>query len=643
MPAIKMTIKKKLLVSLVLSAVIPALLVSFLIRGESYSLVESRLMDSEFPAVLTSITSDIESEISPLFSAAEQLAENPYVQGILSEPDQLSEGDEQILISILSAIAGQYDLSDVSAINKQTGHYWNQNGFLRVMQPERDKWFFKFRNDVEQSKINIYSSAEKNEHRIYVNYKTLSESGLVTGLSRSLEDMIERINGFRLEQTGFVYLVDAEGVVQVHNQGKQIVGRQLDDLYQSGISSQLLSQSGFGYAETHFDGQNYIVAAEYIPLMDWYVIAQVPKSEIFESLNQAFAKVIWIVVAIVVVSIGLALVIANSINKPLQQVTKVFLDIGEGDGDLTYRIDLADRQDELTDLSRGFNSFVSKIQQAVLEIIETGEALNAASLALMDKAGLASERNQEQNQQTIEMAMAIDQLGITITENASNASLASTSAEDVNNSSANAKMIVGTAKSTINQLAEEIGNTSGIIHNVAANTDNVGSILEVIRSISEQTNLLALNAAIEAARAGEHGRGFAVVADEVRTLASRVADSINQIQQMISQLQQGAQDAVDAMALSTENTHQGVKASDDAASTLDSISDAISNITNMNMLVATATEEQQNVVQTLSSNIEAIKGINTLSTESAKELELSCNELHQISTRLKTLAASFKA
>ncbi|WP_169308319.1 methyl-accepting chemotaxis protein [Ferrimonas aestuarii] len=600
-------------------------------------------MDSEFPAVLTSITSDIESEISPLFSAAEQLAENPYVQGILSEPDQLSEGDEQILISILSAIAGQYDLSDVSAINKQTGHYWNQNGFLRVMQPERDKWFFKFRNDVEQSKINIYSSAEKNEHRIYVNYKTLSESGLVTGLSRSLEDMIERINGFRLEQTGFVYLVDAEGVVQVHNQGKQIVGRQLDDLYQSGISSQLLSQSGFGYAETHFDGQNYIVAAEYIPLMDWYVIAQVPKSEIFESLNQAFAKVIWIVVAIVVVSIGLALVIANSINKPLQQVTKVFLDIGEGDGDLTYRIDLADRQDELTDLSRGFNSFVSKIQQAVLEIIETGEALNAASLALMDKAGLASERNQEQNQQTIEMAMAIDQLGITITENASNASLASTSAEDVNNSSANAKMIVGTAKSTINQLAEEIGNTSGIIHNVAANTDNVGSILEVIRSISEQTNLLALNAAIEAARAGEHGRGFAVVADEVRTLASRVADSINQIQQMISQLQQGAQDAVDAMALSTENTHQGVKASDDAASTLDSISDAISNITNMNMLVATATEEQQNVVQTLSSNIEAIKGINTLSTESAKELELSCNELHQISTRLKTLAASFKA
>ncbi|MCK5923254.1 MAG: methyl-accepting chemotaxis protein, partial [Methylococcales bacterium] len=501
------------------------------------------------------------------------------------------------------------------------------------MQPERDKWFFKFRNDVEQSKINIYSSAEKNEHRIYVNYKTLSESGLVTGLSRSLEDMIERINGFRLEQTGFVYLVDAEGVVQVHNQGKQIVGRQLDDLYQNGISSQLLSQSGFGYAETHFDGQDYIVAAEYIPLMDWYVIAQVPKSEIFESLNQAFAKVIWIVVAIVVVSIGLALVIANSINKPLQQVTKVFLDIGEGDGDLTYRIDLADRQDELTDLSRGFNSFVSKIQQAVLEIVETGEALNAASLALMDKAGLALERNQEQNQQTIEMAMAIDQLGITITENASNASLASTSAEDVNNSSANAKMIVGTAKSTINQLAEEIGNTSGIIHNVAANTDNVGSILEVIRSISEQTNLLALNAAIEAARAGEHGRGFAVVADEVRTLASRVADSINQIQQMISQLQQGAQDAVDAMALSTENTHQGVKASDDAASTLDSISDAISNITNMNMLVATATEEQQNVVQTLSSNIEAIKGINTLSTESAKELELSCNELHQISTR----------
>lgn len=202
--------------------------------------------------------------------------------------------------------------------------------------------------------------------------------------------------------------------------------------------------------------------------------------------------------------------------------------------------------------------------------------------------------------------------------------------------------VVFRAKDAISRLASDIDHIGGVVQKLAGTTQDIGSILDVIRDISEQTNLLALNAAIEAARAGEQGRGFAVVADEVRNLASRTADSTEEIQKMINQLQADAQDAVSAMEAGQEVTMEGVESTDQAVEVLGRISESISDISDRNTQVATATEEQSTVVHTINENIEEINAINELTTGTAQELADASAELQSLSKRLDAMVSNFK-
>jgi len=198
------------------------------------------------------------------------------------------------------------------------------------------------------------------------------------------------------------------------------------------------------------------------------------------------------------------------------------------------------------------------------------------------------------------------------------------------------------AKNVISRLADDVETTSQVVSQLATTTQEIGSILDVIRDISDQTNLLALNAAIEAARAGEQGRGFAVVADEVRNLASRTADSTEEIQKMINQLQSDAKDAVSAMDAGKAVTFEGVGATDEAVNVLMSISERIADISDRNTQVATATEEQSTVVHTINQNIEEINAINEVTTSTAEELADASQELRELSRRLDSMVGSFK-
>src|SRR5690606_15252448 len=267
--------------------------------------------------------------------------------------------------------------------------------------------------------------------------------------------------------------------------------------------------------------------------------------------------IITIVVAAIFIVMGI--VLANSIANPIRQIAQRFTDLGKGDGDLSQRIEIAGK-DEIAQLSSGFNGFIEKIHQSMKEVASTSNSLQVAAETVSHKANTTHDNSQQQRDQTIQVVTAINQMGATISEIASNAATAADTANQASDNTKLGREVVSKAKNVIARLADDVEATSQVVTQLATTTRDIGSILDVIRDISDQTNLLALNAAIEAARAGEQGRGFAVVADEVRNLASRTASSTEEIQKMINQLQSDAKDAVTAMEAGKTVTFEGVEA-----------------------------------------------------------------------------------
>lgn len=337
----------------------------------------------------------------------------------------------------------------------------------------------------------------------------------------------------------------------------------------------------------------------------------------------------------------MGVLLANSITKPIRLIADRFTDLGQGEGDLSQRIEIRGN-DEIAQLSKGFNGFIEKIHATMKEVSLTSGALSQAADSVSSKATSTYDNSQEQRDQTIQVVAAINQMGATISEIASNAATAADTANQASDNTQTGREVVMKAKEVISRLADDVETTNIVVTQLASTTKDIGSILGVIRDISEQTNLLALNAAIEAARAGEQGRGFAVVADEVRNLASRTADSTEEIQRMINQLQSDAQDAVSAMEAGKAVTFEGVASTDEAVEVLVNISERITDISDRNTQVATATEEQSTVVHTINQNIEEINAINEMTTATAEELAGASRDLQELSSRLDKMVGSFK-
>ena len=329
------------------------------------------------------------------------------------------------------------------------------------------------------------------------------------------------------------------------------------------------------------------------------------------------------------------------VTRPLHNLLYRIEQIADGDGDLRVRLDVLSR-DELGKLSHAFNRFLDKLQPLIKEVGRvTGEVADSAQ----SLAGMAAANDRlisSEHAAVDQVSTAATEMSVAVHEVARNAQNAADAARHAEVQSREGAQVVGATIHSIRQLAQEVESASDTIQTLEQETANIGAVLAVIKGIAEQTNLLALNAAIEAARAGEQGRGFAVVADEVRALAARTQESTKDIQQMIERLQAGVQNAVKATHSGSARARQSVEQAAGVDQALSVTGDSVQRINDMAAQIATACEEQSSVTEEIARNISDIRDLSNEAAQTSEQSTRASQHLSELSHGLAQLVGRFR-
>ncbi|MDP4546219.1 methyl-accepting chemotaxis protein [Marinobacter sp. MDS2] len=504
--------------------------------------------------------------------------------------------------------------------------------------PRERPWYKQARAEGRASFTGIYQDAQTGETLISA-IAPVSSGRFegVAGMDISLNVIQELLAAITLGDAGYAMLMDGDGTILFHPD-PSLIGKSARDF--------------LGYAPAkdgtpkryERNGTEWSVA--FFPIsdargVDWYIGSVVNWDQITQpvvdarmaSLTIAF---VGLILALIILHFGI-----RALMAPVRRLNDAMSDIASGDADLTQRLDDSG-SDEFGLLASNFNKFVSNIQQVVSEVKEGSEELSQNVTSLRQTS--SNSRNSVEGQQgEINMvATAINEMSAAANEIAQSAQQTAEAAEQADHESLGSRETVAASRDAVQKLSHEITAAAEVIDKLGQDVSSITTVLEVIQGIAEQTNLLALNAAIEAARAGEAGRGFAVVADEVRNLAQRTRASTEEINNMIERLQKGANDAVDVMKASTAVSNVSMEKAQDAMESLNRIAEAITSISQMTSQIATASEEQTSVTEELNASITRIAEQGQAAAEATSENDVYSSQIESIGHTLNERVSRFK-
>lgn len=400
-----------------------------------------------------------------------------------------------------------------------------------------------------------------------------------------------------------------------------------------------------GYEMVTLMGEDYYLAFKpaklEFPEMNWTVGLLIPVDVIENPIFWAKVNTTLAVVFLIVLISVLILIFANKVSAPIHKLSIAMQDVAQGEGDLTRHIDV-NSNDEVGELADHFNTFIDKLRALLQQTSKHSSVVSSASNELSEVSSSTNDEIQQEKMEVETVTTAVTEMAATVLEISRNAAEANTAASEAERQASSGNQLSSEAMSEMNNLAHSMEEAVQTVAGLGEESKNIGSVIDVINGIAEQTNLLALNAAIEAARAGEQGRGFAVVADEVRSLASRTQESTQHISAMVAKLRSIAEAAEQVMHKGKQQTSIGVEKTEQVLQALNAINSSIRTVQEQSGHIAVATEEQTIVAESINQSLHSITELVENTASHAEHLSNKADDLNHAAGDLNHIVGSFK-